>query len=313
MSLPYPSGWFCLAASAELNATNVLTRRIGGTERVLFRDAEGKAAALHAYCTHLGAHFGHGGKVVDGTLQCPFHAFRFDRAGVCVATGYNTRPPKALCVKSWPVVETGGWIFSWFHPEDKPPTWEIPTLDTEGWTTVQHTMVPLATHPQETTENSVDFGHFAVVHGYRDATMNGLEVEGQHLHTSYRFVRPDGIPMFGKNIEIHIDAHVWGLGLSYVNVSLPQLKMKTRQFVLPTAVGDRACELRLGMAVWRDHTWLPAWAIDQLAPVMMRSYIADVMQDRHIWENKIHIERPILADGDGPVGRYRVWCRQFYG
>ncbi len=42
-----------------------------------------------------------------------------------------------------------------------------------------------------------------------------------------------------------------------------------------------------------------------------RAFVRDVMQDRRIWEHKVHLPRPRLAEGDGPIGRYRSWCRQF--
>jgi hypothetical protein len=35
-------------------------------------------------------------------------------------------------------------------------------------------------------------------------------------------------------------------------------------------------------------------------------------QDTPIWENKIHHDRPVLCDGDGPIAIFRRWCRQFY-
>jgi len=35
-------------------------------------------------------------------------------------------------------------------------------------------------------------------------------------------------------------------------------------------------------------------------------------QDIPIWENKVQWELPVLCDGDGPVGMFRKWCRQFY-
>lgn len=35
-------------------------------------------------------------------------------------------------------------------------------------------------------------------------------------------------------------------------------------------------------------------------------------QDLPIWRHKRFIERPALAEGDGPLGRYRTWARQFY-
>jgi hypothetical protein len=35
-------------------------------------------------------------------------------------------------------------------------------------------------------------------------------------------------------------------------------------------------------------------------------------QDIPIWENKTQWERPVLCDGDGPIGLFRKWSRQFY-
>ena len=35
-------------------------------------------------------------------------------------------------------------------------------------------------------------------------------------------------------------------------------------------------------------------------------------EDLPIWENKIFLERPVLCDGDGPIGAMRRWGRQFY-
>jgi hypothetical protein len=35
-------------------------------------------------------------------------------------------------------------------------------------------------------------------------------------------------------------------------------------------------------------------------------------QDIPIWEHKAYLDRPVLCDGDGPIGLFRRWCRQFY-
>jgi hypothetical protein len=35
-------------------------------------------------------------------------------------------------------------------------------------------------------------------------------------------------------------------------------------------------------------------------------------QDKPVWENKVYIDPPLLCDGDGPVGKFRRWCKQFY-
>jgi hypothetical protein len=38
----------------------------------------------------------------------------------------------------------------------------------------------------------------------------------------------------------------------------------------------------------------------------------DAQQDFDIWQNKRFIQPPALAEGDGPIGKYRLWARQFY-
>jgi hypothetical protein len=262
---------------------------------------------------------GHGGAVKDGTLVCPFHGFRFDRDGACVATGYGTPPPHGARATSLPVVERAGWIFAWYHPAGSAPDWTPPEVDGEGFTTLRFHVVELRTHPQETTENSVDLGHFPIVHGYRDLEMQAFETQGPHLHTRYAFTRPGGFPGFGKDARVEIAVHVWGLGFSFVDVTLPAIGLRTRQFVLPTAVAEDRTELRLGMILRRAEgargiaAMLPRWAFERIvAPIATRHYVRDVMQDRVIWENKIHLAKPRLAAGDGPIGKYRVWCRQFY-
>jgi hypothetical protein len=35
-------------------------------------------------------------------------------------------------------------------------------------------------------------------------------------------------------------------------------------------------------------------------------------QDIPIWENKVHLQKPILCDGDGPIGDLRRWASKFY-
>jgi hypothetical protein len=37
-----------------------------------------------------------------------------------------------------------------------------------------------------------------------------------------------------------------------------------------------------------------------------------VEQDIPIWENKIHLSKPLLWDGDGPIAPYRRWAGQFH-
>ena len=44
----------------------------------------------------------------------------------------------------------------------------------------------------------------------------------------------------------------------------------------------------------------------------IREVSRQLEQDIVIWEHKRYIERPVLCDGDGPIGLFRKWVRQFY-
>lgn len=44
----------------------------------------------------------------------------------------------------------------------------------------------------------------------------------------------------------------------------------------------------------------------------MVHFVTDVGQDVPLWEHKRYLDAPALAVGDGPIGLYRRWARQFY-
>ena len=47
-----------------------------------------------------------------------------------------------------------------------------------------------------------------------------------------------------------------------------------------------------------------------------RAYIAEIEkqlgQDIPIWENKVYVNPPLIVEGDGPIGLFRRWAKQFY-
>src|SRR6478672_6040763 len=65
-------GW-----SAEFPANEVRPLRYFGEDLVAYRDDSGELHVLSAHCRHLGAHIGHGGKVVGDCVECPFHGWRW--------------------------------------------------------------------------------------------------------------------------------------------------------------------------------------------------------------------------------------------
>lgn len=322
--LPTPRGWFAIGCVDDIPPGTLKNCRIGGHELVAFRGADGGLAVVDAYCPHLGAHMGHGGTVEGNELRCPFHGFCFDRSGACTRTGYNTRPPPKARVRAWPLLVRHGVALVWHDPTGAAPSWEVPEIPMQGWSPFMFHHWRLRGHPQETTENSVDVGHFAFIHRYSELrTLEAAAAEGAHLRARYSFFKPlshrlgNGI---GFRNVIQVEVH--GLGYSQVDVLEEQSGMRLRSLVLASPRGGGEIDLRAAVAV-RDprqdpdaSPWLRALAPLLLSRAsrraLLKTYCSDVEQDFHIWRNKRHIARPLLAQGDGPVGTFRKWARQFY-
>lgn len=72
-----------------------------GEQVVVFRDQEGKASVLDAYCPHLGANLAVGGRVVGNCIECPFHGWQFrGDNGKCVKIPYAQKGGKTSIVLS---------------------------------------------------------------------------------------------------------------------------------------------------------------------------------------------------------------------
>jgi len=318
---PYPKGWYAVGFSSELRAKQLKTSTYFGRELIAFRTEDGRPVMMDAYCPHMGAHMGRGGCVEGNTVVCPFHGFAFAPDGTCVSTPYGKRLPKATA-PTLPVVERNGIVLAWFHPEGTPPEWSIPELSPGPFGPLKTKTWPsLRSHPQETTENSVDFGHLSVVHGYRDVeVLQGLKTDGPYLNVKYAMTRDHFIPGLPP-VRAEFEVHVHGLGYSFVDTYVEDQGLRGRHFVLPTPVDDQHIELRAAVAIdlpkpaqmSRALSLLPRpLARALVSEVVIRAYAGDISQDFEVWENKRYVDPPGLAEGDGPVGPYRQWCRQFY-
>ncbi len=298
-----PSGWFAVATSPELKPGKLLTRRYFGRDLIVYRTESGEARVTDAHCPHLGAHLG-GGQVSGEVLRCPFHGFEFGQDGRCTKA-YGKALPRKATLGTWQATERNGYIFAWHHAQGEAPDWDIPTLPVEGWTANRDRMMSLRSHPQETSENSVDIGHFTIVHNFAESWLEGdLEIEGPLLKGAYG-VRWTGLPMVNLVGVFGVEVH----GLGYSLVRIDTAGFQVHLLVLSTPIDDQHIDLRIGVSV--RHRALPG--LSHLMREFLSSRIfAEVSQDAPIWEAKRYIERPSLAEGDGPIAAYRRYCEQFY-
>src|SRR5690606_19857836 len=102
----------------------------------------------------------------------------------------------------------------------------------------------VSSHPQETSENSVDLGHLAEVHKYHEvAILDDLQTDGPYLTVRYAMSR-SGFGTRGAPVRARFRVHVHGLGFSHVECHIDNRNIHMRYWVLCTPTHDDQCELR---------------------------------------------------------------------
>ena len=280
-----------------------------------------------AFCPHLGADLGPeaGGQVRGGRLVCPFHGFEYDTAGRCVATPWAPAP-KAARLRVFETREILGLVFAWRGAGGRPPQWDLPAPPPGdgAWCEKEFRSVRFSGHPQETTENAVDFGHLRHVHGYDSVSAAGaVSVEGPLLKSCFDFKRTQTVAGIGCfAYDVSAVTHVYGLGYSFVEVREHFIGMETRLWVLATPIDGEVVEMTLVSQVRLltrpkrpivGMRFLPARLRTRiLNRIVATAQMHDVLQDVLIWENKRYRTRPMLCRSDGPIGKFRRYCEQFY-
>jgi nitrite reductase/ring-hydroxylating ferredoxin subunit len=310
---PYPFGWFGVAFTRKLKRGRVLACRFMDREIVVYRTKSGKACATEAYCPHMGAHLGHGGKVEGEELRCPFHGFRFSVDGSCVHTPFGAPPPAARLGRL-EIREAWGVIFVWHGPPGQAP-WELDLPDDElNWRPMRHWTMNLRSHPQEITENGIDIRHFPVLHEVtKFKVIDPLTANGPQMSMRYSFTWPAPCtPGFHVDLRVRID----GLGVSLVEEKVFG-GWTVRQLTLKTPIGERETLLHYCATVnrrGRNAFTRALWSC--VEPLAVRGVLyapySQLSRDRKVWDNKKYLRRPAIAGDDSPIPEYRRWSAQFY-
>jgi 3-ketosteroid 9alpha-monooxygenase subunit A len=301
----YPKGWFVVCFSADLPPSGVRPLRYFGRDLVAFRTEAGAVQVLDAFCPHLGAHLGYGGKVEGDCIKCPFHAWKFDGQGQCTEIPYAQKIPPRARIEPWTVLERNGMVMVWHDPAGKGPEFDIPLIPDYGseawlpWTTgIYH----IKTHPREVVENLADRAHFPQVHKTEIESFD-FGVEG---HTAWQKVKGKallpggGVDNFSSTTTYH--------GPAYLLMRMDGA-LKNYMLFSHTPVDESHLDLRLAVMLKivgnRSTT-------EGFVGQYMQNLRAGFEDDMKIWEHKVFREGPVLCDGDGPIGRLRRWYRQFY-
>jgi len=301
----YPRGWFVVAFSDEIPVKGVKSLRYFGEKLVAFRGEDGAVHVLDAYCAHMGADLGAGGKVVGNAIECPFHAWQYCGTGECVAIPYAKKIPVKARQRAWTVREVNGAVFLHHDPDGAPPTFEVPVIAEHGsdaWLPWVTSSYAIKTHPREIVENIADKAHFPRVHN-TEIDEFSFDASGHTAtqHVKGRAILPGGgVDNFASTTTYH------GPGFLIMNMAGA---LQNYMLVAHTPVEHGLLDLRMGVMLKivgdRKKT-------EGFVALYMANLKAGFEDDIRIWENKLYRDQPVLCDGDGPINQLRRWYRQFY-
>lgn len=160
------NAWYVAAFSDEIRFGKPLARKLVDLPVVLYRDNDRKVVALDDRCPHRFAPLSRG-RVVDGSIECPYHGLRFGSSGACVLNPHgNGRVPEGTAVRRYPTQERYGAI--WFWPGDaaraeSTPLPDFEFLDPRRNFTRSGYLLTRANY-QLSTDNVLDLSHLQFLH-----------------------------------------------------------------------------------------------------------------------------------------------------
>jgi phenylpropionate dioxygenase-like ring-hydroxylating dioxygenase large terminal subunit len=138
--------WYAACVSAGVAPGAMRREMLLGEPVVIGRMKSGEWFALRDICPHRGVPLSAGKIVADGSVECPYHGWRFRGDGVCAAIpslveGQDLDPSK-IKVRAYPVREQDGLVWVYVAatpgaaPKAEPP--KIPVANSKPrWTEIQ--------------------------------------------------------------------------------------------------------------------------------------------------------------------------------
>ncbi len=306
---PIPYGWYVIELSENLAVGDVQNVQAFDQEWVMFRGEDNSVGVTDPYCPHLGAHLGHGGKVVGNNLRCPFHHWQFDNEGWCKDIPYARVMPglcrKKAVLRALPTQERYGMIWVWYHPKAEPPGFaipEVPELEADGYVPVRRGQWDIGTCLQEMGENGVDVAHLKFLHGAPIVPPVEAHYQGHNFHFNIAS---------GYITGVH-----HGAGVQIIHHNKEGVSML--MFSTPLPLTAELSRVRMNFT-FKDY---PEGSKErQIAEHLYQHSIGEAQGEESagfesvdlvVWNNKKYRPQPLLCDGDGPIVAWRKYHQQFY-
>jgi phenylpropionate dioxygenase-like ring-hydroxylating dioxygenase large terminal subunit len=318
-----PTGWFQVAWSDEISIGDVHKMKYFDQEMVAWRAESGQLTVMNAYCEHLGAHLGYGGKVVGEVLQCPFHGWQWSQEGRNVCIPYQDRPNRGRRIRTHPVVERNESVYIWHDVKGREPFFDAPDVfasfddgrSADDYYPPQRLFEQrLELHPQYVLENGVDFAHFKYVHNTPIVpvfTRHDFDDPVSYVDFTISFEGDDGQKI--EDINSGVEAINGGLGVA-VTKSWGMVDNRTISAVTP--VDECTSDVRFMVYIGRSLDKEAREGFEKVrtkAQEFGQEVIRQFEQDVEIWQHQRYSDPPALAPDEAKgFTAIRKWAKQFY-
>lgn len=188
------NAWYIAAWPHEI-ADGPLARRILGEDLVLFRDGDGKAAAMEDRCPHRGVRLSLG-TCIDKGLQCGYHGLVFNGDGKCVDNPGEAIRPGVFDIRAFKVIEKQKFLWIWMGDQDQADEdliIEYPFHDEGPEWDFHYGYYPIAANYMFMMDNLMDLTHLGYVHtstiGGNPEEHNDADLETKKTDTGAHFIR----------------------------------------------------------------------------------------------------------------------------
>lgn len=209
----FARGWYAILPASELRQrSKPLALLRFGLPLVLWRANDHQVQIFLDRCPHRRAKLSLG-KIVNDTIECPFHGFRFGMTGTCVYAPEFEKAIPGLALHSFSAYEFCGMI--WMYWGETPTTFLYPDVEALHQSFVgcySHIDKIWRSHITYCIENQLDYTHLRFVH--HNTIGRGFKMPA-HPHETFL---PTGIDIALKDPETisiqYFFPNVWLLHIS---------------------------------------------------------------------------------------------------
>lgn len=308
--------WYAVALSREVRCAPV-ARTLLDRPLVLARLEEGVIAAFEDRCPHRQAPLS-AGRIVDGRLQCPYHGWRFDRAGhLCAIPGLREgEAPPAVSARRLAAQEHDGIV--WVRPQADAGG-ALPAIATAQPS--EHRRFLWSTrwdaHVMDAMENVLDGTHTHYVHsglvrdpasrkrviarlspyaGGFEVDYSGTPAQSGLIYRLFESEREREVARFSVAASVQFE-------YAYRNGANARISLHFAP--------ESAASTRLHVAFHIHGRWAPAWAVRAFVwPFLRRVAMQDARMLHLQSQNRVRFSG--RRDVIGPLDIVRPWLEAWY-